>query len=170
MLLCYRPFSSSAEEYHEAARFVDAEVRDRIDIPELEEEFKKVRTHVSKFNADKAEDERREDYANRSVINMRDDIESVLNRVYNGPLELTRMKLTELQFLKDKVFDCEKRLNELRNMTPKAKFKIKIKMKGLYVEELATSWLLQAGQDIVTCIGDWTERKKHEELKKKMEL
>ena len=80
------------------------------------------------------------------------------------------MKLTELQFLKEKVFDCEKRLNELRNVTPKAKFKIKIRMKDSYVEELATSWLLQAGQDIVTCIGDWTERKKHEELKKKMEL
>ena len=160
----------STEEYREAARFVDTEIRDRIDIPELEEEFKKVRTHVSKFNADKAEDERREDYANRSVINLRDDIESVLNRVYNGPLELTRMKLTELQFLKEKIFECEKRLNELRNVTPKAKFKVKIRMKDSYVEELATNWLLQAGQDIVTCIGDLSERKKNEELKRKMEL
>ena len=31
----------NTEEYREAARFVDTEVRDRIDIPELEEEFKK---------------------------------------------------------------------------------------------------------------------------------
>merc|ERR1712055_1241500 len=58
----------STEEYREAARFVDTEIRDRIDIPELEEEFKKVRTHVSKFNADKAEDERREDLNGEKIF------------------------------------------------------------------------------------------------------
>ena len=32
----------SDEDYREAARFIEVEVRDRIDIPELEQEFKKV--------------------------------------------------------------------------------------------------------------------------------
>ena len=36
---------------------------------------------------------------------MKDDIEGVLNRVYNAPLELARMKLTELQFLKNSILD-----------------------------------------------------------------
>ena len=160
----------SDENYREAARFVDVEVRDRMDIPELEEEFKKVRGHVSKFNLEKADDERREDHANRSVLNMKEDIEQVLGKVYNGSLELSKMKLTELQFLKEKVVDCDRRLNELRNVTPKAKFKVAVRVKGSTVEEFATSWLLQAAQDIVTCIGNLTEKKKEEELRKKMEL
>ena len=57
---------------------------------------------------------------------MKEDIENVLGKVYNGPLELSKMKLTELQFLKEKVVDCDRRLNELRNVTPKAKFKVRI--------------------------------------------
>ena len=44
---------------------------------------------------------------------MKEDIENVLGKVYNGPLQLSRMKLTELQFLKEKVVDCDRRLNEL---------------------------------------------------------
>ena len=75
----------SDENYREAARFIDVEVRDRMDIPELEEEFKKVRGHVSKFNLEKADDERREDHANRSVLNMKEDIEQVIMGLWSYP-------------------------------------------------------------------------------------
>ena len=67
-----------------------------------------------------SDDEKREDHANRSVLNIKEGTENVLSRVYSGLLEQAKMKLTELQFLKEKVFEIDRRLNELRNITPKA--------------------------------------------------
>ena len=50
----------SEERYRDAAVYEDNGVRNRGDIPELDEEFREIRKHVAKFNEDKAEEERRE--------------------------------------------------------------------------------------------------------------
>ena len=139
----------SEERYRDAAVYEDSGVRNRGDIPYLDAEFRGIRNHVAKFNEDKAEEERREDIVQRSINNLKQDIEIVLDRIYGREIDISNMKLLNLQFLKEKVTECERRLSELRNTTDKANFMVRVELDGEVVEAMGTVMLNSARTDCV---------------------
>ena len=160
----------SETRYRDAARYEDARVRGRSDIQSLEDDFKLVRGNVARFNDEKAEAERKEERDRRSVGNMREDVEAILARVYAGSTCLGEMSLPELQFLRERVMDCEKRLTSLRNETESARFQVALTIEGETVRDQATTMLLRAAQDLIVHISEWHERTKEGDLRKKIEL
>ena len=83
----------------------------------------------------------------RSINNLKQHIEIVLDRLCGRGVHISNMGLPNLQFLKEKV--TERRLSELWNITDKAHFMMRVELDGEVVEAMGTVMLNSARTDCV---------------------
>ena len=158
------------EEYRNAVNYMDPHVRSRNDIPWLEEEFRLVKVHVTEFKKSVRQEEAEEVAIARTLQNVREDVQSLLESIYGERTDLNEMDSGELQFFKEKISGVEKRLNELRNISDRANFRVVVRVHGIDEEVLASEALIRASRDVYRTMAAINERKKDDELRQKIKL
>ena len=134
------------ENYRSIVRYEEVGVRDKRDVPWLENEFATFCIHITAYRKSMEAKEEKEQAVDLAITNLKKDIEETLILIFDRNIDINEKSINELNHLQKRVDKLDSRLQEARDKSAKANFSIKVFLDGATVEKSASSVLVRANR------------------------